>query len=112
MRYLYSAARWHPSARVLIVTIAVQGQEFSPLKTWPWTSTLHELQNTFSELGGAQCSYCTSGRLLMAMALLRTNPMPARQQIKEPLAGHLCRCTGYVKILVAVELVAQQLLTD
>ena len=74
-------------------------------------STLHELQNTLSELGAAQCDYCTPGMLLTAMALLRTNPMPDRQQIKEALAGNLCRCTGYVKILGAVDLAAQRLLT-
>ena len=50
--------------------------------------------------------------LLTAMALLRTNPEPERQQIKEALAGNLCRCTGYVKILEAIELAAQRLLTD
>ena len=71
-------------------------------------STLHELQNTFSELGAAQCGYCTPGMLLTAMALLRTTPLPDRQQIKEALAGNLCRCTGYVKILEAVELAAQR----
>jgi carbon-monoxide dehydrogenase small subunit len=75
-------------------------------------STLHALQHTFSELGAAQCGYCTPGMLLTAMALLRTNPAPDRQQIREALAGNLCRCTGYVKILEAVELAAQRLLTD
>ena len=75
-------------------------------------STLHALQHTFSELGAAQCGYCTPGMLLTAMALLRTNPAPDRQQIREALAGNLCRCTGYVKILEAVELAAQRLLPD
>jgi len=60
---------------------------------------LPELQNTFSELGAAQCGYCTPGMLLMAMPLVRTHPVSDRQQSKEALAGKLCRCTDYGKIL-------------
>jgi carbon-monoxide dehydrogenase small subunit len=75
-------------------------------------NTLHALQNTLSERGAARCGYCTPGMLLTAMALLRTNPMPDRQQIEGALAGNLCHCTGYVQILGAVELAAQRLLTD
>jgi carbon-monoxide dehydrogenase small subunit len=101
-----------PALACLLLPIAVQGQEILTIEGMAIGSTLHELQNTFSELGAAQCGYCTPGMLLTAMALLRTNPMPERQQIKEALAGNLCRCTGYVKILEAVELAAQRLLTD
>ena len=100
-----------PTLACLLLPIEVQGQEILTIEGMAIGSTLHELQNTFSELGAAQCGYCTPGMLLTAMALLRTNPRPDRQQIKEALAGNLCRCTGYVKILEAVELAAQRLLT-
>ena len=67
---------------------------------------LHPLQQAFAELGAAQCGYCTPGILLTATALLAERPSPTRHEIKEALAGNLCRCTGYTKILDAVELAA------
>jgi carbon-monoxide dehydrogenase small subunit len=66
----------------------------------------HALQETFTELGAAQCGYCTPGILLVAKALLDADPDPTREQIAQALAGNLCRCTGYVKIFEAVELAA------
>ena len=69
----------------------------------------HPLQTAFAELGAAQCGYCTPGMLVTAKALLDSTPRPSRQQIVEALAGNLCRCTGYVKILEAVELAASRL---
>jgi carbon-monoxide dehydrogenase small subunit len=67
---------------------------------------LHPLQQAFAELGAAQCGYCTPGILLTAKALLADDPAPTRQRIREALAGNLCRCTGYTKIIDAVELAA------
>jgi aerobic-type carbon monoxide dehydrogenase small subunit (CoxS/CutS family) len=67
---------------------------------------LHPLQRAFADLGAAQCGYCTPGFLLAAEALLAEHPRPTRQQIKDALAGNLCRCTGYLKIYEAVELAA------
>jgi aerobic-type carbon monoxide dehydrogenase small subunit (CoxS/CutS family) len=67
---------------------------------------LHPLQQAFAELGAAQCGYCTPGILVTAQALLVETPSPTRQDIREALAGNLCRCTGYTKILEAVELAA------
>ena len=67
---------------------------------------LHPLQQAFAELGAAQCGYCTPGILLTAKALLEEAPGPTRQAIKEALAGNQSRCTGYTKILDAVELAA------
>jgi aerobic-type carbon monoxide dehydrogenase small subunit (CoxS/CutS family) len=69
-------------------------------------SGLHPLQKAFAELGAAQCGYCTPGFLLTARALLDANPNPTLAEIREALAGNLCRCTGYVKIFEAVELAA------
>jgi carbon-monoxide dehydrogenase small subunit len=70
------------------------------------SGVLHPLQQAFAELGAAQCGYCTPGFLLAAQSLLAANPRPSRDEIKEALAGNLCRCTGYLKIYEAVELAA------
>jgi 4-hydroxybenzoyl-CoA reductase subunit gamma len=64
------------------------------------------LQQQFHEKLGAQCGFCTPGMITAAEALLRHNPHPAREEIKAALAGNLCRCTGYVKIIEAVEAAA------
>jgi aerobic-type carbon monoxide dehydrogenase small subunit (CoxS/CutS family) len=73
------------------------------------TPALHPLQQAFAELGAAQCGYCTPGILLTAKALLDGEPRPSRDAIRAALAGNLCRCTGYTKILDAVELAAGRL---
>jgi carbon-monoxide dehydrogenase small subunit len=70
---------------------------------------LHPLQETFADLGAAQCGYCTPGFLLVAKVLLEENPSPSLHEIKEALAGNLCRCTGYIKIYEAVELAAARM---
>ena len=70
---------------------------------------LHPLQETFADLGAAQCGYCTPGFLLVARELLDKNPSPQREEIQEALAGNLCRCTGYIKIYEAVELAAARI---
>jgi carbon-monoxide dehydrogenase small subunit len=64
---------------------------------------LHPLQETFADLGAAQCGYCTPGFLVTAKALLDGNPRPTREEIRAALAGNLCRCTGYQQIVEAVE---------
>jgi len=68
----------------------------------------HPLQKTFADLGAAQCGYCIPGILLTAKALLDRNPHPTRDEIRHALSGNLCRCTGYTKILQAVELAVEQ----
>ena len=68
----------------------------------------HALQKAFADLGAAQCGYCIPGILLTAKALLDENPNPNRDQIRQALSGNLCRCTGYTKILQAVELAAKE----
>ena len=70
---------------------------------------LHPLQDAFIECGAVQCGFCTPGVLMAAKSLLDRNPAPTRQEIREALAGNLCRCTGYVKIFDAVELAASRL---
>ena len=68
----------------------------------------HPLQKAFADLGAAQCGYCIPGILLTAKALLDKNSHPTRDEIRQALSGNLCRCTGYTKILQAVELAARE----
>jgi carbon-monoxide dehydrogenase small subunit len=68
---------------------------------------LDPLQQAFLEYGGSQCGICTPGMLIAARALLDANSNPTRDQIKEAIAGNLCRCTGYVKIIDAIEQAAR-----
>lgn len=67
----------------------------------------HPLQRAFLAAGAAQCGICTPGMLLASIALLQKHPRPSLEQIREGLAGNLCRCTGYVRIFEAVEKAAQ-----
>jgi carbon-monoxide dehydrogenase small subunit len=69
----------------------------------------HPLQDAFDLTGGAQCGFCTPGILMSAWALLGRNPDPTRAEIAQALSGNLCRCTGYTKILEAVEMAAARL---
>jgi carbon-monoxide dehydrogenase small subunit len=69
---------------------------------------LDSLQQAFLETGGAQCGICTPGMLIAARALLDLNARPTRDEIKEAIAGNLCRCTGYVKIIDAIEQAAKE----
>jgi aerobic-type carbon monoxide dehydrogenase small subunit (CoxS/CutS family) len=70
---------------------------------------LHALQESFADLGAAQCGYCTPGFLVTAKALLDREPRPSRERIREALSGNLCRCTGYQQIVEAVEAAAASL---
>jgi 4-hydroxybenzoyl-CoA reductase subunit gamma len=67
---------------------------------------MSRLQQAFHEKLGTQCGFCTPGMIMAAEALLRRNPDPTREEIKAALAGNLCRCTGYVKIIESVEAAA------
>ena len=69
--------------------------------------TLHPMQQAFHEKLGAQCGYCTPGMVMASEGLLRRNPHPSVEEIKAALAGNLCRCTGYVKIIESVQAAAE-----
>jgi carbon-monoxide dehydrogenase small subunit len=72
-------------------------------------TTLHPIQQAFVDNGAVQCGFCAPGMVLSAKALLEENPKPTRDEIKKGLAGNLCRCTGYVKIVDAVEVAAERM---
>jgi aerobic-type carbon monoxide dehydrogenase small subunit (CoxS/CutS family) len=73
---------------------------------------LHPLQRAFAELGATQCGYCTPAMLLTAHSLLRRQPQPSEEEVREALAGVLCRCTGYLKIIAAVQKAAAEMAAD
>ena len=98
-----------PELSCLLLPLQVEGRAVTTIEGMASGSRLHPLQEAFAELGAAQCGYCTPGILLAARSLLEANPRPARDEIREALAGNLCRCTGYVKILQAVELAAERM---
>jgi len=95
-----------PVLSCLTLPLEVQESEITTIEGVEANGQLHPLQETFAELGAAQCGYCTPGILLSGIALLRDHPQPTRAQMQEALAGNLCRCTGYTKIYEAVEAAA------
>ena len=95
-----------PVLSCLALPVELQGREIKTVEGMAGNGRLHPLQQAFAELGAAQCGYCTPGILLTAEALLAANAAPTRDEVREALAGNLCRCTGYTKILEAVELAA------
>lgn len=87
----------------LVPVCQVSGSRVTTVEALACDGRLDRLQQAFLECGGAQCGMCTPGMLISARVLLDTNPSPTRDQIKEAIAGNLCRCTGYVKIIDAIE---------
>lgn len=86
----------------LTLAAHVQGAEVVTIEGLARDDELDPVQRTFLELGAVQCGYCTPGMIMMAKALLGENPNPTRQEVREALAGNLCRCSGYTKIIDAV----------
>jgi carbon-monoxide dehydrogenase small subunit len=98
-----------PILSCLALGLDMEGREITTIEGMAEGGKLHPLQETFADLGAAQCGYCTPGFLLAAKELLEENPSPSREDIREALAGNLCRCTGYIKIYEAVELAAARM---
>jgi carbon-monoxide dehydrogenase small subunit len=95
-----------PVLSCLYLGLECEGKHVETVEGMAGAEGLHPLQKAFADLGAAQCGYCTPGFLLTAKALLEEKPRPTLEEIKEALAGNLCRCTGYIKIFEAVELAA------
>jgi carbon-monoxide dehydrogenase small subunit len=81
----------------------MQGAKVLTVEGLSTDGRLDSLQQAFLECGAAQCGICTPGMLISARSLLNANPHPTRDEIKESIAGNLCRCTGYIKIIDAIE---------
>jgi 4-hydroxybenzoyl-CoA reductase gamma subunit len=85
------------------LALQMQGRKVETIEGLVRSGRMSVLQQKFHEKLGTQCGFCTPGMIMAAEALLRRNPHPSRDEIKTALAGNLCRCTGYVKIIEAVE---------
>ena len=93
----------------LMLGLDAEGRSVTTIEGMAEGAQLHPLQDTFADLGAAQCGYCSPGFLLAAKELIEKSPRPSRDEIKEALSGNLCRCTGYIKIYEAVELAAARM---
>ena len=96
-----------PLLSCLELALACEGREIQTVEGLARGNELHPLQAAFADLGGSQCGYCTSGMLMTAKALLEREPNPSREQIKQAIAGNLCRCTGYQQIWESIEQAAR-----
>jgi len=92
----------------LIFGLEAEGCQITTIEGLSSNGLLHPVQQAFIEHGGAQCGFCTPGMILAAKALLEQTPNPSEEEIRWGLSGNLCRCTGYVKIVAAVQAAAQQ----
>jgi len=92
----------------LMLAAQLQGRRITTIEGLTPEKSLHRLQRAFVENGGVQCGFCTPGMVLAAVDLLQKNPNPTRRQIREGLAGNLCRCTGYQHIVDSVESAAEE----
>lgn len=87
----------------LVPVAQCQGADILTVEGLGTQEDLHPIQQAFLECGGAQCGICTPGMLMASLELLKKNPCPNEAQIREGLAGNLCRCTGYMKIFDSVK---------
>lgn len=100
-----------PVNSCLVLAIQAAGSEITTIEGLARDGQLHPIQQAFIQEGAIQCGFCTPGMILKAKALLDYNPSPSRQDIREAIAGNLCRCTGYFKIVNAIEKAAQMMKT-
>ena len=98
-----------PLLSCLKLAVECEGRSIETVEGLARGRELHPLQAAFADLGGSQCGYCTPGMVMTAKALLDREASPSRERIKDALSGNLCRCTGYVQIVDAVERAAQEL---
>lgn len=98
-----------PVNSCLIFSGELDGAEITTIEGLKIGPELHPIQKAFIQDGGVQCGYCTSGMLMMAKALLDENLNPSEEEIRFALSGNLCRCTGYAKIVQAVQDAAAEL---
>lgn len=91
------------------LAVSVRSRDIVTIEGLSPSGQLHPLQKAFVEHGSVQCGFCTPGMVMMAKAILDESPNPSAEQIKEGLGGNLCRCTGYAKIVDAVQVAAREM---
>jgi aerobic-type carbon monoxide dehydrogenase small subunit (CoxS/CutS family) len=87
----------------MILPPQIDGNEVETIEGLEANGEISELQKAFLENGGVQCGFCTPGMLMSGTALLRKNPSPTEEEIREALEGNLCRCTGYIPIINSIK---------
>ena len=87
----------------LVLALQAESQEIETIEGLGTEDNLHPLQKSFIEEGAVQCGFCTPGILMSAAVLLKKNPSPSLEEIKKAISGNLCRCTGYSKIIKAIQ---------
>lgn len=92
----------------LTLAVEADGKEITTIEGLAKNGQLHSLQQAFIDEGAIQCGFCTPGMILTAKALLEKNPNPTREEIKTGINGNICRCTGYTKIVNAIEAVTNR----
>ena len=97
-----------PVNACLVFAAQCEGREVTTIEALAAEGELDSIQRAFVESGAVQCGFCTPGMIMSARALLSSNPSPTRVEIEEALSGNLCRCTGYVKIIDAVEAASER----
>jgi carbon-monoxide dehydrogenase small subunit len=98
-----------PVSSCLVLALQAEGSEVLTVEGLADKERLHPIQQAFVEIGGVQCGFCTPGMLLTAKSLLDRNPDPDEREIRTAIAGNLCRCTGYQKIVEAISAAAAEL---
>ncbi len=98
-----------PVRSCLMLAVQADGHRIGTIEGMAPADGLHPIQEAFWAKHGLQCGYCTPGIIMSASAFLRDRPAPSREEIREMLAGHLCRCTGYHFIVEAIEAAARAL---
>ncbi|HVA28838.1 MAG TPA: (2Fe-2S)-binding protein [Candidatus Baltobacteraceae bacterium] len=101
-----------PTLACLTLAVECEDREIETIEGLAKDGDLHALQRAFVDCGAAQCGYCTPGVILSGVALLEANAHPEVDDVKAALAGNLCRCTGYTKIVDAVMLAAERMRDD
>ncbi len=87
----------------LVLGAAAAGRDIQTVESLSDGDQLHPIQRAFVDAGAVQCGFCTPGLIVATYSLLRRNPEPSEQEVREALSGNICRCTGYGKILEAVD---------
>ncbi len=92
-----------------VLAVQADGSEVTTIEGIADGTTLHPMQKAFHEQHGLQCGYCTPGMIMASIDLLKNNPNPSEHEIREGIEGNLCRCTGYVNIVRAVQQAAGEM---
>ncbi|MBI2986390.1 MAG: (2Fe-2S)-binding protein [Deltaproteobacteria bacterium] len=93
----------------LALAVQVDGAEILTVEGVADEAKLHPIQEAFWENHALQCGFCTPGMILSALALLKENPRPTEEEIRVGISGHICRCTGYVNIVKAIQTAAEKM---